>query len=289
MPADNFQTSDGLTLYTEYALPDGDPKAVVLLVHGYGEHCGRYQHVIARLVGAGYAVYTLDHRGHGKSEGVRAYCDTMLQFVEDLKRYFDRMSAAQPGKKRVVIGHSMGALISLAFTQRYQDEIDALVISGAPVNADANVSPLMVWLGSILTHLAPKLHLLPSSGPGILSRDPEIDIAWDNDPLTNKKPMRVRLGVEINNMARDVREHLADLHLPILILHGAEDKLVNPSGSQLAYEKVSSADKTLKLYPGMRHEVMNEIGKEAVLDEIVAWLDQHEGRTEPDSTPPGIS
>jgi alpha-beta hydrolase superfamily lysophospholipase len=85
----------------------------------------------------------------------------------------------------------------------------------------------------------------------------------------------VRLGVEINNMAHDVRDHLVDLRLPILIMHGTEDKLVNPSGSQLAYDKVSSKDKTLKLYPGMRHEIMNEIGKEAVLDEIVNWFDQH--------------
>ena len=87
--------------------------------------------------------------------------------------------------------------------------------------------------------------------------------------------MRVRLSVEINNMARGVREHLAELRLPILILHGSEDKLVNPSGSQLTYDRVSSSDKTLKMYPGMRHEIMNEIGKEAVLDEIVTWLDQH--------------
>ena len=275
MPSDNFQTKDGLTLYTEYALPQDEPKAVVLLVHGYGEHSGRYQHVIARLTASGYAVYTLDHRGHGKSEGVRAYCDYMDQFVEDLKIYFDHMKAAQPGKKRIVLGHSMGALISLAFTERYQSEIDALAISGAPVNADANVSPALVMVGKVLTHLVPKMHLLPSSGAGILSRDPEIDIAWDNDPLTNKKPMRVRLGVEMNNMARSVRDHLADLRLPILIMHGTEDKLVNPSGSQLAYDKVSSKDKTLKLYPGMRHEIMNEIGKEAVLDEIVTWLDQH--------------
>ncbi len=274
MPSDNFQTKDGLTLYTEYALPKGDPKAVVLLVHGYGEHCGRYQHVIARLTSSGYAVYTLDHRGHGKSEGVRAYCDYMGQFVEDLKIYFDHVKAAQAGKKVFVLGHSMGALISLAFTERYQSEMDALAISGAPVNLDANVSPALVWLGKVLTHLTPKMHLLPSSGAGILSRDPEIDIAWDNDPLTNKKPMRVRLGVEMNNMAQDVRDHLADLRLPILIMHGLEDKLVNPSGSQLAYDKASSADKTLKLYPGMRHEIMNEIGKEAVLDEIVSWFDQ---------------
>lgn len=275
MPTASCLTSDGLTLHTEHALPDGDPKAVVLLVHGYGEHSGRYAHVIARLVRDSYAVYTLDHRGHGKSEGARAYCDYMEQFVDDLKGYFDQITAEHPEKQHFVVGHSMGALISLAFTLRYQNEIDGLVISGAPVIPDADVSRALVLLGNVLTHVAPKLHLLSDGGKGLLSRDPQIDILWDNDPLTNKKPMRVRLGVEINRMARDVRAHFADLHLPMLILHGAEDRRVNPSGSQLAYDQVSSADKTLKLYPGMRHEIMNEIGKEGVLDEIVGWLDAH--------------
>jgi alpha-beta hydrolase superfamily lysophospholipase len=275
MQQDTIRTRDGLTLYGEHHLPAAEAKASVLLVHGYGEHTGRYQHVIARLVTSGYAVYALDHRGHGKSEGVRFYCDLMDQFVDDLKLYFDRMKAEQPSKKHFLVGHSMGALISLGFTLRYQDEIDALVISGAPVNADANVSRAMVALGSVLTRVVPKMHLLPTSPPGILSRDPQIDAAWDADPLTNKQPMRVRLGTEINRMACDVRDHLAELRLPLLILHGADDKLVNPSGSQLVYEQASSSDKTLRLYPGMRHEIMNEIGKEAVLDEIVSWLDAH--------------
>lgn len=265
-------TSDGLRLYTEYAVPDGDPTAVILLVHGYGEHSGRYRHVAERLTGSDYAVYTLDHRGHGKSEGVRAYCDTMDQFVDDLKGYFDQIKAEQPGKKRFVLGHSMGALISLAFTQRYQNEIDGLIISGAPVIADANVSPVLVAVGSVLNKVAPKLHLLATDQPGILSSDPQVDIDWANDPLTNKKPMRVRLGVELNNMAKQVREHLPDLTLPMLILHGADDKLVNPAGSQLAYDQVSSQDKTLKRYAGMRHEILNEVEKAVVLTDIVDWL-----------------
>ncbi|MEP7291017.1 MAG: lysophospholipase [Chloroflexota bacterium] len=275
MPSETCVTRDGLNLYTEYTVPKGEPRAAVLLVHGYGEHSGRYQHVIERLVKSDYAVYAIDHRGHGKSEGVRAYCDTMDQFVDDLKLYFDRMKIAQLGKKCFVLGHSMGALISLAFTQRYQSEIDGLIISGAPVNADANVSPALIAIGKVLNKIAPKLHLLDTSSPGILSSDPEIDIRWASDPLTNKKPMRVRLGVEMNNMAQQVRAHLADLRLPMLILHGADDKLVNPSGSQLAYEQVSSLDKTLKRYAGMRHEILNEVDKAIVMTDIVDWLDQH--------------
>lgn len=275
MPISTFQTADGLTIYTESVLPAGNPKAVVLIVHGYAEHSGRYRHVIDRLVASGYAVYTLDHRGHGQSDGLRAYCDRMDQFVEDLQLYFERVKAAQPNKKRFLLGHSMGALINLAFTERHQDEIDALVISGAPVLADANVSPALVWVGNVMTKVAPRLPFVKVNQPGILSSDPEIDKAWESDPLNYKGLMRVRLGVELNNMARAVRERLSELHQPILILHGAQDRLVNPSGSQFAYDHVASSDKTLRLYPNMRHEIMNEIGKEAVLDEIVAWLDRH--------------
>lgn len=275
MPSETLTTSDGLTLHTEYRVPDGDPRAVVLVVHGYGEHSGRYQHVIERLVQSDYAVYALDHRGHGKSEGERAYCDTSEQFVNDLKLYFDRVKAAQPGKKLFVLGHSMGGLISLAFAERYQNEFDGLIVSGSPVNADANVSAVLIAVGKVLNRVAPKLHLLDTGKPGILSSDPEIDVAWGNDPLTNKKPMRVRLGVELNRLAQDVRAHLPDLKLPVLILHGADDELVNPSGSQMAYEQAGSQDKTLKRYAGMRHEILNEVDKAIVLTDIVDWLDRH--------------
>lgn len=274
MPTNNCFTADGLTLYTEAAMPDGDPRAVVLVVHGYGEHSGRYQHVIARLVSSGYAAYALDHRGHGRSEGERAYCETMDQFVDDLKVYFDQIRAAQPGKQIFVLGHSMGGLISLAFTERYQREIAGLIISGAPVIADANVSPALILVGKVLDRIAPKLHLLDTGKPGILSSDPQVDIDWENDPLTNKKPMRVRLGVELNRMAGEVRKHLGDLQLPMLILCGVDDQLVNPAGSQLAYERVASVDKTLKRYAGMRHEILNEVDKEIVLSDIVDWLNQ---------------
>ncbi len=182
------------------------------------------------------------------------------------------MKAQFPNHQRILLGHSMGALISLAFTQRYQDEIDALIISGAPVLADANVSPLLILIGKVLNRIAPKLHLLDTGKDGILSTDPEVDLRWANDPLTNKKPMRVRLGIEINNTARHVREHLHDLHLPMLIMCGVDDKLVNPAGSQLAYEQVASTDKTLKRYAGMRHEIFNEVDKEIVLTDLVDWL-----------------
>ncbi len=275
MNNDFFTTQDGVKIFTTHSLPVGEPKAVVLVVHGYGEHCGRYQHVIKALVEAGYAAYALDHEGHGQSDGLRAYITDFNRSVTHMKEYLDRITPQHPGKQLFVLGHSMGALLSLAFTLRYQQQIAGLLISGAPVNADANVSPLMIQLGYMLNRIVPTLPLMPSTGNDILSTDPQVAIDFGNDPLTYKANMRVGLAVALNETAKNVREHLAELTLPLLVMHGADDKLVNPSGSQVAYERAASKDKTLKLYPGMRHEIMNEREKANVLRDIVAWLDGH--------------
>ena len=275
MQTDTMIAGDGSKLFTAYRLPDGEPRALVLVVHGYGEHCGRYRHVIDALTERGYAAFTLDHYGHGQSEGLRAYFDDFDRPIADLKAYVDTFRPKYPETPLFVLGHSMGALISLAFTLRHQDEISGLIISGAPVNADANVSPLMVALGYALDKIVPKLPLLSLGDSSILSSDPDVGRAFDADPLTYKGNMRVRLGISINETAKAVRERLPELKLPLLIMHGEADRMVNPSGSKLAYERASSADKTLRIYPDMYHEIMNERRRDIVLADILNWLDLH--------------
>jgi acylglycerol lipase len=275
MNNDSFTARDGLKIFTANMLPIGTPKAVVLVIHGYGEHCGRYAHVLSALCKAGYAAYALDHCGHGHSEGTRAYFDSFDQPITHLKEYMDRVKAAQPGKPVFLLGHSMGALISLAFALRYQAEIAGLLVSGAPVNADANVSPLVVQVGYVLNRIAPRLPLMKMVGLDTLSSDPQVAQKFAADPLTYKDNMRVGMGVQINETAKAVRADLPKLTLPMLIMHGEQDRLVNPSGSHTTYERVSSADKTLKIYPGMYHEIMNERDKAVVLADILMWLDKH--------------
>lgn len=265
----SFRAEDGLRIHTEAWLPAA-PRAALVIVHGYGEHLGRYRHVCEYFVEQGYAVYMLDHRGHGQSEGLRTYVDSFDEFLRDLHELVGSVRGAHPGLKLAMLGHSMGALISLAYNLRYSD-VDLLMVSGAPVNADANVSPLLVQVGKVLTRVIPKVPFL-EFGEGILSRDPRVQAAFDADPLTWKRPMRVRLGTEINRTAGWVRADLPRLRLPILIMHGADDVMVNPSGSETAYGLVGSADKTLKLYPGLRHEIMNEPEQREVLGDIAAWL-----------------
>ncbi|MBE0689470.1 MAG: alpha/beta hydrolase, partial [Anaerolineae bacterium] len=158
---------------------------------------------------------------------------------------------------------------------RYPDGIAGLIISGAPVNADANVPGYLVTLGEMLNQVVPKLAFLKGDDYSVLSRDPEVGRAFEADPLTWTQPMRIRLGVEINRAARRARAGVASLKIPLLVLHGAADAYVNPSGSQLAYERAASTDKTLKLYPNLRHEIMNEPEKYEVLADITAWLEAH--------------
>jgi acylglycerol lipase len=268
----SLRTADGLTLHTESWLPDGAPKAAILLVHGYGEHLGRYRHVAAHFVSKGYAVYAIDHRGHGQSEGLRAYVDRFDQFADDMRPYVAQIRAAHPALKLFVLGHSMGALISVDYCLRYPDGIAGLITSGLPLNADANVSGALVALGNILTNVAPKVPFLAFGSLDILSRDPAVVKAFSDDPLTWKKPMRIRLGVEINRAAIRTRAAARTLTMPLLILHGAADTMVNPSGSQTWYDTAGSGDKTLKFYPDLRHEIMNEPEQAQVFVDIETWL-----------------
>lgn len=269
-----FMSSDGLKIMTEHWLPK-DHKALVVLVHGYGEHSGRYRHVVKALTTAGYAVFTLDHRGHGQSEGVRAYFDSFDQPVNDLKDYVDSIRTDHENDTMFILGHSMGALITLAYTLRNPDNVAGIVVSGAPVNADANVSPALVTLGNILTKIIPKQPFVKLVPLDTLSRDPAVVRAFERDPLTYKGNMRIRMGTALNDTAKWVRERLEELKLPMLIVYGEEDKLVNPSGSRLIYEKASATDKTIRSYPNLRHEIMNEPERDTVIADIVAWLDGH--------------
>jgi alpha-beta hydrolase superfamily lysophospholipase len=269
-----FMSSDGLKIMTEHWLPK-EYKAIVVVVHGYGEHSGRYRHVIRALTDANYAVFTLDQRGHGQSEGLRAYFDSFDQPVNDLKDYINNIREDHDEDTLFILGHSMGGLITLAYALRYPLWLAGIVVSAPPVNADANVSPALVTLGNILTKIIPKQPFVRLVPLDTLSRDPDVIRAFERDPLTYKGDMRVRMGTAMNDTAKWVRERLQELKLPLLIMYGEEDKLVNPSGSQLTYEKAGSEDKTLKSYPELRHEILNEPERDTVIADIIAWLDAH--------------
>jgi acylglycerol lipase len=260
----------GLELFYQGWLPDGAPLARVLICHGYAEHGGRYAHVAEFLAERGFAVWALDYRGHGRSEGVRAYVERFDLFVEDMRTFLDHVEA--PGKT-FLYGHSMGALVALWVAIWLPALVDGLVVTGAPVMPGSSAPLALVALAKVVGALAPRLPVMTLAAPD-LSHDPQVNARYDSDPLVYRGRVRAHMGAEILRAGEYVRQNLGRAGAPILIMHGTEDRLSDPASASAIYEQVGSEDKTLKMWEGMYHEIHNEPAvEEQVLGVIADWLE----------------
>jgi alpha-beta hydrolase superfamily lysophospholipase len=271
-----FKGVRDINIYYQYWLPENTPKAVLLIVHGLAEHSGRYTNLVNRLVPKGYAVYGLDHIGHGKSDGIRVYAERFEEFTETLKTYVDMIKGWQPEKPIFLVGHSMGGLISAAFLLDHQAELVGAVLSGPCVKVPDNVSPAVIVLGKILSALMPRLGLIGLEKEGV-SRDPDVVQAYMNDPLVYKGKTTARLAAGMLKVMQRVSTEAVQITLPILIVQGGADRLVSPEGAWMLYNAVSSADKSIQIYPGLYHEVFNEPEHDRVLHDVEIWLETHSG------------
>jgi len=260
-------------IYYQCWQPETECKAILLVVHGLAEHSGRYMNVVNHFVPLGYAVYGLDHIGHGKSEGTRVYVDRFADYTDTLKRYFDLIRLEHPDKPVFLIGHSMGGLIGAVYLLEHQNELAGAVLSGPLVKMSDDISPVVVFMGKLLSTLTPKAGLLGLSAEGV-SSDPAVVQAYVNDPLVYTGKTTARLAAELIRGVQRVQAEAAKITLPLLIVQGSEDKLVDPSGAKFLYDTVSSVDKTLKVYEGFYHEVFNEPERAQVLGDVEAWLVQ---------------
>ncbi|MBN2393893.1 MAG: lysophospholipase [Anaerolineae bacterium] len=261
-------------IYYQVWLPEADVKAVLLVVHGLAEHSGRYMNVVNHFVPLEYAVYGLDHIGHGKSEGTHVHVERFTDYTVTLKLYFDLIRLEHPDTPIFLVGHSLGALIGAAYLLEHQDELAGAVLSGILVKVPDNTPPAIVFVGKILSTLLPKAGLLGVNAEGV-SRDPAVVQAYINDPLVYRGKATARLAAEMLSTMQRVTAEAATITLPLLIVQGSEDKLVDPAGAQLLYDAVRSTDKTLKVYEGFYHEVFNEPEHEQVLGDVEAWLAAH--------------
>jgi acylglycerol lipase len=271
----SFNTADNLEIHTESWLPSTTPRAAVVIVHGAAEHIGRYAHVAAHLTGAGYAVYGYDMRGHGKSDGKRGYFRKFEDPINDFDRFLRRIQGKQPDVPLFVYAHSMGAVVALAYLLRADNVPPAgLITSGVPLSMDDGVPNLLISAARTINQLAPTAPLVSLDVTG-MSRDPAVLATWTTDPHVNLTLLRVRTTLGILGTVRHIRANLADIQLPILVMHGGGDRVVDPAGSRVLHNGVSSADKILKIYPELYHEVINEPERDMVLNDMVAWLDTH--------------
>lgn len=261
----------GTRIYQQAWLPDGPPKAVVIIVHGLTGHSGRHASLVNHLLPRRYAVYAYDNLGHGRSEGTRAHVQHFDDFISTLASYVKQVRLWQPSRQLILFGHSMGGLISTRYLPDYQDRISAAILS-APSIKSASVSPATGLLVRLLSALVPKVRV-GNVPPEALSRDPAVAANYRRDPLTGTGRYTARLGAEVLSAMRTAVAEADRITLPLLVLQGDSDRIVDPEATRLLYERVSSTDKTLRLYAGLYHEVCNEPERGEVLADIEAWLE----------------
>jgi alpha-beta hydrolase superfamily lysophospholipase len=259
----------GRRIFWQAWTPEATARAVVVLVHGAGEHGGRYEHVAARLVDEDYAVYAPDHRGHGRSEGPRALVDRLNNAVSDLDRLVVIAASMHPGVPVFMLGHSMGGTIAVVYALDHQDRLAGMILSGplAAIDAPAPVRAA----GRVLSMLAPRLPMI-GVDPSLVSRDPEVVAAYRSDPLVHHGKLPARTVAELAAAIDCFPDRAPEITLHTLILYGSADGLCPPRGSQLLGERIGTPDKTVKPYHGLYHEILNEPEREQVLDDICAWL-----------------
>ncbi|MCC7447523.1 MAG: lysophospholipase [Anaerolineae bacterium] len=274
---DTFHTSGSMNLFTQTWKPDADAKGTLVIAHGLHEHSGRYQHVAEYFVRHEFNVYTLDHRGHGRSRGdTLGYFDRFDTLSDDLRRFIEQVRTQEKTGPLFLLGHSMGGLIALYYTIRHQAMLKGVITSGAPLTTASEIAKPKLWMGRLLNRINPKAGAAQLLNTSDISHDANVVKAYETDSDVYLGKIRARVGTELLDAGAYVRANLSSITLPILILHGGADKVVSPTYAQTIFECVSSADKTLKVYPGLYHEILNEPEKDRVLGDIWGWLSAHQ-------------
>ena len=268
-----LSSTSGCRIYTQNWQPSDEPKAILILVHGLAEHSNRYVGIANYFTEQGYAVYALDHEGHGHSQGLRGYINSFDDFLTTLDQYLDSIAKQHPGKKLFLVGHSMGGVISSAYLLEHQQKLAGCILSGAALATGDVISPVQKVVLNTLSKILPKLPVLQLEANDVC-HDPAVVEAYKNDPHVFTGKIRVRLITEILRTADRVLKNAEKISLPMLILHGGDDKMASPSGSEKLYAGISSSDKTLKIYPGLYHEIFLEPEKLDIYATIHTWLEQ---------------
>ena len=264
--------SDGLVLYTQ-SWCAAQPKATIVLIHGISEHSTRYRHVGEYWAAHGYTVHTMDLRGHGRSPGKRILVRQIEEHSHDVGTLLTWARQQAPTLPLFLFGHSMGGLIVTYYTLTQSPDLAGVILSGPALKLNG-ASPLLVAIGHIIAKVYPTFPMSTIDTTGI-SRDAAVVLANKADPLIYHDGVPAATALAMVKAVAYVQTHWSAFHWPLLILQGTADRIVNPAGSQQFYAQAGSADKTLKLYDGFYHEVLNEPEKEQVMADIVAWLDNH--------------
>jgi len=278
MTEGSFEGVGGGTIFTREWQPAGKPHGVVVISHGLNAHSGLYEWAAQQFTSNGLAVYALDHRGRGRSEGERFFVEKFSDWTEDLATFIDIVKSREPGLPVFLLGHSAGGVIASGYTLAHQDEIAGLIVEDIAYQIPAPDIALAILKG--VSKVAPHAHVLKLKNEDF-SRDPAVVAALNADPLIAGEKQPSETVAELVRADELLKKNFQKITLPLLILHGTADKVTKPHGSQEFYEKTGSSDKTLKLYEGHFHDLLADIGKQQVMADIQAWIDAHLGTNVP--------
>ena len=271
----NFVGANGRRIFVQSWLPDGNPRDQVVIAHGYAEHSGRYDAVARFLTARGFAVHALDHHGHGKSEGARAVIERFAQADADIDTLVDKVRADSGLATVKLIGHSMGGSLALNYALNHQDKLSGLVLSGPAIGG--RMAFITRWLLALMSALAPQRGTIALDANAV-SRDPAVVADYVADPLVFRGKVPARTAHEMFRAIRSYPARVGSLTVPCLLMHGDADALVSAKLAAPLFQGIASPDKTIRIWPGLFHEIFNEPEREEVLALTADWLEAHPAR-----------
>ena len=266
-----LETTDGLDLFVRHWQTDGVARQwTFVVVHGLGEHSGRYRHFAEWFAPLGADIHAADLRGHGRSGGQRGYAPSLKALLDDIDIVVARARAESSGPL-VMVGHSFGGLLAIAFALDRPDHLDRAVLSAPLLIPKVRVPAWKRTIAGILPRVAPRLALANEVDARLLSHDPEIATSYVNDPLVHDRITGGLYGATIAH-GEGFIARAAELRVPFLLMQGRDDQIVDPSGSQRFFARATAPDRAFCVYPGMYHEILNEVDHEKVFADIESWL-----------------
>ena len=269
---DTLKTADGIDLYLRRWQAEAPHQWTFVIVHGLGEHGGRYRHLAEWFAPLGATAYAMDHRGHGRSGGKRGHAPSMKALLDDIDLVVQR-ARGESGGPLVMIGHSFGGLLAIAYALDRPPKLDKAVFSAPALVPKVKVPAWKQGLARVLPRIAPRASFANEINATVLSHDPAIPLAYTSDPLVHNQ---ITAGLYASTIARGDAfiARAPELRVPFLLLHGRDDQIVDPIGSQRFFAAATAPGRAFILYPGLYHEIFNELEHEKVFQDVESWLRQ---------------
>jgi alpha-beta hydrolase superfamily lysophospholipase len=270
-----FDGTGEVEIFWQAWLPD-NPRAVVIVSHGLGEHSSRYAPLARRFLERDLAVFALDHRGHGRSGGKRGHVLRFDEYLRDLDLFRRRVDERFGNRPRFLLGHSLGGLIAARYAEDQAGNLTGLILSSAALRVDVNAPALKLALGRAMSKILPGLTLGNELDPNMISHDRQVVQDYIDDPLVHDR-VSARWFTEFTAAIERVQEQAHTLSLPVLVMQSGDDKLVAPRGAQEFFDRLTVADKTLQYWPGFYHEMFNEVERDRPIDFALQWIEKRRG------------